>query len=169
MKKIIRLTESDLRRIVKRSVNRIIKEESTYFDSNSLDNGITKKLISAGVKDVTNVEPEYTYNEDDYSESVTLDSVKPYLSNSGLLRLQERGCVFNWFIEFGDKTFCSRHNFDDEDIAQENCEKYVGLIRDLGGTCEARVDGIYLEDGNYLIDTCLTYEDYGNGEPFWND
>ena len=254
MKKIIRLTESDLRNIVKESVKKIIKEASIYpgynststqgmapinnknyeydpstltgvdktmgyaqkfkyngddpewfretlrksdgddfnpdwmenagvdfegdtaFDIDSLYNSITEKLISVGVKDVTeayknvyqNAYDGGNYDDEEY-DAVNPEVVKHFLSASGEQRLHKQGYVYNWFIELGDRTFCSRHNFDDEDIAQENCDKYIKLINKLGGSCEARVDGISLENGKYIMDTCLAYENFGDGEPFWMD
>ena len=49
--KLIRLTESDLHRIVKESVKRILKENSSYDDNEFYDDNIEKHIInSQGLK-----------------------------------------------------------------------------------------------------------------------
>ena len=55
MKKIIRLTESDLHRIVRESVKRILKEsndEFTYSDSDDLGNGRHRQTIIYNGKEI---------------------------------------------------------------------------------------------------------------------
>ena len=172
MKKIIRLTESDLHRIVKKSVNKILREGYGENEGQgSQDQEIINQLLQLGLRDVTNVYKESGdyVDDEEYMPSISFDEVKQYLSVSGQKHLMSRGYIFQWFIDFGDRTFCSKHNFTDEDYAQENCDKYIKLINNLGGSCEAWVDGIFFEDGKYMMDTCLTYEDFGGGEPFWMD
>ena len=46
MKKVIRLTESDLHRIVKESVTRILKEDSSYDDNEFYDDNIDNLIIN---------------------------------------------------------------------------------------------------------------------------
>ena len=78
MKKIIRLTESDLRNIVKESVKKIIKESDTgnfedYYsgeevNQQSQQQEIINQLLQLGVRDVTNVYNEVENNSYDYWE-----------------------------------------------------------------------------------------------------
>ena len=185
MKKIIRLTESDLRNIVKESVKKIIKESDTgnfddFYGGEEVNQQrpqqqeIINQLLQLGVRDVTSVYERGrsgaydSENDEDYG-TVPQEMVKQFLSKSGEANLMRRGYTYQWFIEFGDSVFCSRHNFNDEDYAQENCDKYINLIKNAGFSCEAYVESIVFENGKYTMDTCLVFENNGDGEPFWMD
>ena len=184
MKKIIRLTESDLRNIVKESVKKIIKESNTgnfedyyggeEYQPQQQEQMIIGQLLQLGVHDITSVyksDRSGAYdseNDEDYGV-VPQKIVKQFLSKSGEANLMRHGYTYQWFIEFGNRVFCSRHNFNDEDYAQEHCDKYINLIRNAGFSCEAYVESIVFENGKYIMDTCLVFENNGDGEPFWMD
>ena len=186
MKKIIRLTESDLHRIIKRSVNRVLKESDTgdfedYYSGEESqpqqpqEQDIINKLLGLGLRDVTNAYATALgadsdgWDEDGDYEYVNPEVIKQFLSTSGAQRLKRKGYVYQWFIDIGNRSLCSKHNFDNEDYAQENCDKYLNLISKAGLACDAYVEGIWLEDGRYIMDAVLRYEDYGDGDGFWMD
>ena len=186
MKKIIRLTETDLHNIINESVKKILKESDTgNFDDfyggeevnqQSQQQEIINQLLQLGVRDVTNVYNEVENNSYDYEAGEPIDTVAPeiakqFLSKSGEARLMKRGYIYQWFIEFGDRVFCSRHNFNNEDQAADNCDKYTSIIEKTGEKCNAYVNVIDFDfnTGKYGTDTVLTYEDFGDGDAFWND
>jgi len=119
-------------------------------------------LLNAGAKDVTDVLPDYNaYIE----KGMTFEDIKPYLSQSGAIRLREEGYTMQWFIQVGGKEFCSKHNFKDEIEAERNCNKYIKLLD--GAPYEAQVESIFPSSENqgfYEMDTMLYNED-----GFWND
>ena len=153
MKKIIRLTESDLHRIIKRSVNRVLKESDTgdfedYYSGEESqpqqpqEQDIINKLLGLGLRDVTDAYATALGDwEDEDSEYMNPEVIKQFLSASGAQRLKRKGCVYQWFIDIGNRSLCSRHNFDNEDYAQENCDKYLNLVLKAGLACEAYVEG----------------------------
>lgn len=180
MKKIIRLTEGDLHKIIKESVKKIIKESDTgNFDDfysgeevnqqQSQEQEVINQLLQLGVRDVTDAYGKvYTSeNMDDYG-TVAPEVVKQFLSVSGEQRLMKRGCVYQWFMNVGDRTLCSRHNFNNEDQAADNCDKYIRIVEKAGMSCDCYVDGIWFESNSYQMDTVLNYWDDGTGG-FWND
>lgn len=192
-KQVIRLTESDLHKIIKESVKKILKESDTgNFDDfyggeenqaqpqmqqQPQEQQVISKLLSLGVRDITNAYKNAysnTYGGGEDYDDERYDYVKPemakqFLSATGAQRLMKKGYIYQWFIQIGDRTLCSRHNFDDEDYAQENCDKYINLIEKAGLSCDANVDVISFENGNYIMDTVLYREDFGDGQPFWMD
>ena len=73
-KKLIRLTEQDLHRIVKESIKRVLKETSDYYDSN-LDEGV---YLSAGwLSDILEA-------IDKEERSVSMNGQQPQLRAEGM-------------------------------------------------------------------------------------
>lgn len=106
-KNIIKITESDLKKVIAESVKLVLKEN---IEENALSTAC-QKLLELGVR-----------------ESNGNGSENEYLTVSGKERLQTRKTVFVWTIQIGDRLFFSKHNFATESLAERNCNKYLNAI-----------------------------------------
>ena len=106
-KNIIKLTESELKKIISESVKKVLKEN---IEEGTL-NAACQKLLELGLRESNGYGNEYEY-----------------LTVSGKERLQARKTVFAWTIQIGDRMFVSKHNFATESLAERNCNKYLNAI-----------------------------------------
>ena len=105
-KNTIRLTESELKRMITESVRRVLKEN----ENRDMLDKICQTLLNLGLR-------EGTY--DDYVKNVT---------DSGYKRMMSGKDTYIWVISVGDRCFFSKHNFPRERLAEKNCEKYLQMI-----------------------------------------
>ena len=134
MRKRIRLTEGDIRRIVKHSVRKILKENDMRM--------VYAALLNAGLRDVTDV-----------------PTIKGYLTKSLANDIERKGETMTWLLTVGDRTFMPTRSFRDEDIAAADCDRYIKLLN--GTPFEASVEGIFIDDETQDLDmdTLLVNED----------
>lgn len=105
-KNTIRLTESELKRIITESVKRILKEN----ENGDMLEKACQTLLNLGLREGTC---------DDYMKNVTESGYKKMMSGKD---------IYMWVISVGDRCFFSKHNFPRESLAEKNCEKYLQVI-----------------------------------------
>ena len=138
MKKIIRLTESDLRNIIKTSVKRILREQEETDYGDNYDLG-----------DYDEDYDKYEYDEEAEKE---LTQRYPEFVNAAL---EDPDKVFYyWTVDSGNETIYSPTCFESEDEAADDCDSKMG-----GDDFVGYVESLGAEEGRILTDTMMYHED----------
>ena len=164
MKKIIRLTEGDLKQIVKESVKKILKEETDFTQ-------LLCYVLQAGAKQLkNNINPLNYFNEPDTDEDgyvkfsddfedtqIPFDKAKELFTPEGLEACKNGDVVYQWIIYLGNYAICSTKNFSDEDEVFDDCDKFINLLK---GKCEAEVISLgFNKNGTVFSDVMFTFEE----------
>lgn len=137
----MRINEVGLKRIIKESVRKILREME---ECNPVE-----KLLSMGLKDVTDKEPTVGY--------FNPVKAKPIFSSGEP--------IFYWTIEVDGRIFCAGDGavYTDAEEASYACDKYLEAIDGKNCGAYAEVEGVWLEDGKLETDLMLYFDKY------WND
>lgn len=138
-KKVIKLSESQLSKLINESIKTILDEgRITDTDGSLAKMDIASALESLGVRRI-----------DSYD-------AKDLLNPRGAQVVSGGGYIFNWVIELDDgegDCFFSQHNFPSERAAEKNCNKYINYLRKRGCMLDAYIYSIWLaneEDARIL-------------------
>jgi hypothetical protein len=137
----MRINEVNLKRIIKESVRRVLREME--------EGSPAEKLLSMGLKEVTGKEgPAGFFNP---------TKAKPYL-------LYDEP-IFYWTIEVEGRKFCAGDGaiFTEAVEASYACDEYLDAIDGANCGAYAEVEGVWLEDGKFETDIMLYFDKY------WND
>lgn len=174
-KQVIRLTESDLHRIIKESVKRIIRESEYENPRLGYDEYIMKEILKAGAKKISKYpnfdeyfnepptdENGYVDLNDDYMDmQIPFDEVKELLTPETLN--SNEVATYQWILSTNYGSYCSMRNFDDEDEALEDCDRIIKILGD--NNFEAEVIAIDRNsDGTFTVDPM-----YVNEGDMWMD
>jgi hypothetical protein len=142
-KKIIRLTEGDLRNIIKASVKRILREqdETDYGDN----------------YDLGDYDEDYDQYEYDEEAEKQLTQRYPEFVNAALEDPEK--VFYYWTVDAGDETIYSSTCFESEDDAADDCDSKMG-----GDDFVGYVESLGAEEGKIFTDTMMYHED-----GFWVD
>lgn len=132
MKKIIRLTEGDLRNIIKASVKRILREQ-----------------------DETDYGDYYEdYGEYEYDEEVEKKLTQRYPEFVNAALEDQNNVFYYWTVESGDELIYSSTCFESEDEAADDCDSEMG-----GDDFVGYVESLGAEEGKIFTDTMMYHED----------
>ncbi len=169
MKKIIRLTEGDLHKIIKESVKRIIREGDYDIENSRIgyDEYIMKSILKAGAKRINKYpdfekysnepptdEDGYVNFDDNYMDmQIPFDEVKELLTPETLN--SDVVSAYQWILNTNYGAFCSVRNFDDEDEALEDCNRIIDILGDNDFEAEVIIidrnnDGTFTADTMYV-------------------
>ena len=176
MKQRIRLTENELKRVIKESVKRIIMEMDDV-DGMSPQVDIAKihnDLMRAGLREISdeyNGEGSNYSNEDDmFDESRPIEDAEIFLGPNGPELLQQSDECYQWFIDFDNRVYCSENVFQSQDDAENDCNQYIDYLNENGADFEAYIDSFWSEDSDsFESDTVLYYNKDEDGDGFWMD
>jgi len=127
MKKTIRLTESDLRKIIKKSVNRILKEDFEQDFNSTRDNYLKKSPNAMFGMEMKNPEGDWQYGDVTYDPNTNTMTcmgvsiqVDPELSIDQNLEGLYEELINNGYTDGDDE------DYNEDDYAQERMELEAG-------------------------------------------